>query len=68
MTDKAMWEGFPLARAAVEATEPLPIEDDEEEPRIGNRLLRLYAEQGRITEIAPGVYIASKLGGEPLIG
>jgi hypothetical protein len=64
--DEAMWEGFPLTKAAVEATELPP--DDQDEPHVGNRILRMYAEQGRVVEIVEGVYIASKLGPTPPIG
>jgi hypothetical protein len=68
MTDEAIWEGFPRTKAAVEAADPPSVEDDEEEHHLGNRILRMYAEQGHVTEIAPGVYMASKLGDEPPIG
>ncbi|WP_157436969.1 hypothetical protein [Actinoplanes subtropicus] len=57
--DEAMWEGFPLTKAAVEATALPP--DDEPEPHFRNRILRMYAEQGQVVEIAEGVYFASKL-------
>jgi hypothetical protein len=60
VADEPMWEGFPLTKAAVEATEPQP--DDEDEPHVGNRILRMYAERGWVEQIAAGVYVVSKLG------
>lgn len=62
MTDKAMWKGFPLTKAAVTVTEPPTVEGDDE-PHVGNRILRMYAEAGWVEEITEGVYVVSKLGG-----
>lgn len=38
--------------------------EDDDEPEFGNRLLRQYADEGLVEEVAPGRYWASKLRGE----
>lgn len=53
---------WPYTSTAIEATEPKPLDLDDDEPERGNRLLRALAEQGQVQRIADGVWIDSGSG------
>ncbi|MBM2620177.1 hypothetical protein JIG36_32150 [Actinoplanes sp. LDG1-06] len=66
------WTRWPRTRQAIAASEPeaYDLDDKDDAPERGHRLLRAMAEDsgGAMRQVEPGRWYVSKLGGEPPVG